>query len=61
MKTVSDFIHAIKSRQAEIAASLADGNAPEWSAYQRMVGHYAGLKESLAILNNLMDETDEDE
>jgi hypothetical protein len=61
MNTLGDLIGGIKSRQAEIAASLADGNAANWEAYHRMVGHHAGLQEALDILNNLMKEDDEDE
>lgn len=60
MKTIGDLIGGIKSRQAEIAASLAAGNAANWETYHRMVGHSAGLQEALDILNNLMKE-DEDE
>ena len=59
MNTLSDLIGGIKSRQAEIAASLADGNAANWEAYHRMVGHNAGLQEALDILNKLMKEDDE--
>ena len=61
MKTIGDLIGAIESRQAEIRLSLADGNAASWEAYQRMVGHYAGLAESLQILNQLLKEDDEHE
>ena len=61
MKTLADLIGAIESRQAEIRLSLADGNAASWEAYQRMVGHYAGLSESLQILNQLLKEDNEDE
>jgi len=60
MKTLGDLIGGVKSRKAEIAASLAAGNAANWEAYHRMVGHYAGLQEALDILNNLMEE-DENE
>ena len=59
MNTIGDLIGGIKSRQAEIAASLAAGNAANWEAYHRMVGHSAGLQEALDILNNLMKEDDE--
>ena len=61
MKTLSDLIGAIESRQAEILLSLADGNAASWETYQRMFGHYAGLKESLQILNQLLKEDNDDE
>jgi hypothetical protein len=60
MKTLSDLIGGIKAKQAEIAASLVAGNATNWESYIRLVGHNAGLQESLEILNNLMKE-DEDE
>jgi len=61
MKTVSDLISGIKASQGEIALSLALGNAPTWEAYQRMVGQYQGLQETLDILNNLLREDDEHE
>lgn len=61
MRTLGDLIGAIESRQAEIRLSLADGNAASWETYQRMVGHYAGLAESLRILNELLKEDDENE
>lgn len=60
MRTLSDLIHGIKARQAEIASSLVAGNATNWESYIRLVGHNAGLQESLDILNNLMKE-DENE
>ena len=59
MTTTSDLIGAIKTRQAEIASSLVQGNAQNWDIYQRLVGRYEGLKEALDILNNLMKEEDE--
>ena len=61
MNTLGDLIGAINVRKSEIAASLAAGNATTWEAYQRVVGHYSGLKEALEILNNLLKEEDEDE
>jgi hypothetical protein len=59
MRTLADLIGGIKSKQFEIAASLAAGNAVNWEAYIRMVGHHAGLQEALEILNSLMEEDDE--
>ena len=59
MKTLGDLIGGIKSRQFEIAASLAAGNAVNWEAYIRMVGHHSGLQEALDILNSLMEEHDD--
>jgi hypothetical protein len=61
MATISDLIGRIKASQAEIAASMAKGNAPNWDAYQRLVGRNEGLQEALDILNNMMKEEDEDE
>jgi hypothetical protein len=61
MKTLNDLISGIKTSQSEIALSLANGNAPTWEAYQRMVGEYQGLQSSLDILNNLLREDDEHE
>lgn len=61
MTTAADLIGVIKTRQAEIAASLAGGHAANWESYQRLVGHHQGLQEALDILNNLLKEEDEDE
>jgi hypothetical protein len=61
MRTIADLIGAVKTRQAEIAASLAAGNAANWESYQRMVGHTQGLQESLDILDNLLKDEDADE
>jgi uncharacterized membrane protein (UPF0136 family) len=59
MATISDLIGQIKASQAEIALSLAQGNALNWDAYQRLVGRHEGLQEALAILDNLMKDDDE--
>jgi hypothetical protein len=61
VNTLGDLIGGIKARQAEIAASLAAGNAANWESYQRMVGHSQGLQEALDILNDLMKDPDEDD
>ena len=42
MRTLSDLIHGIKARQAEIASFLVAGNATNWESYDRVVGHNAG-------------------
>jgi hypothetical protein len=60
MRYESDFISAVKARQAEIAFSLAAGHASSFEAYQRLVGEYQGLERSLEILNNLLKEEDND-
>ena len=54
-------IGALKARQAEIAAALASGNASTWESYQRMVGNFHGLQESMDILNKLLKDEDENE
>jgi hypothetical protein len=51
----------VKARQAEIASSLAAGNAADWESYHRMVGHNAGLQEALDVLDNLMKEENANE
>ena len=61
MNPLGDLIGGIKSRQAEIAASLAGGMAANWESYQRLVGNHQGLQEALDILNNLLKDEDADE
>ena len=61
MRYVSDFISAVEARKAEITESLAAGNCVNFESYQRLVGQLQGLNESLAILNNLLKEPNEDE
>lgn len=59
MKTLGDLIGGVKTKQAEIAASLVAGNAANWESYTRLVGYHAGLQEALDILDNLMKEDDD--
>jgi hypothetical protein len=54
MKYESDFISAIKVRQADIAVSLTAGHVVNFETYQRLVGQYAGLEEALQILNDIL-------
>lgn len=60
MRYVEDFIGAVKARKAEVAESLAHGNAPDYAAYQRLCGVIQGMQASLDILDNLLRE-EEDE
>jgi hypothetical protein len=60
MRLINDLISAVKARQSEIRYSLTDGNAINFESYQRMVGQYSGLQESLDILDNLMKEKDDE-
>jgi hypothetical protein len=59
VSSISDLIGGIKTRQLEIAVSLAAGNAANWESYHRMVGMHAGLAEALRILDDLMKEDDD--
>ena len=53
---IAQTIHVIKLRQAEIAQSLALGNAFNWETYQRMVGEVQGLQYVLDQIDRLLDE-----
>jgi hypothetical protein len=46
---------------AEIRLSLALGNAVNIESYQRMVGQYQGLQDTLDIINNMLKKEEEDE
>jgi hypothetical protein len=41
---LSEIIHMIKERQAELRLSLAVGHASTYDSYSRMVGEYQGLQ-----------------
>lgn len=60
MRYVSDFIGAVKARQAEISSGLTNGNCVNFESYQRLVGQYQGLQEALEIINNLLKEEEDD-
>lgn len=53
---IASVIHIVKLRQAEIAKSLASGNAFNWESYQRMVGEHQGLQFVLDSIDKLLDE-----
>jgi hypothetical protein len=59
MKLLNDLISAVKVRQNEITEALAAGQAEDFEAYQRLVGRFQGLKESIEILNQLMEDKNE--
>ena len=61
MRHIGDLIAAVKARQALIQQSMSQGNPVDWAAYQRLVGEYAGLEQTLLMINNLLKEEDEDE
>jgi len=58
---IEQLIHVIKLRQAELAASLAFGNATTWEAYQRMVGEYQGLQYALNSFDRMAEEEERKE
>lgn len=57
---ISSFITLINQRKQEIAQAIVDGNAVNFETYQRLVGQYQGLNESLNILNSLLEEQNRD-
>jgi len=59
MKLLNDLISAVKVRQNEITEALSAGQANDFEAYQRLVGRVQGLKGSIEILNNFMEEKNE--
>jgi hypothetical protein len=42
--------------QADIATSLANGNANSYEVYQRLVGEYRGLEQALKAIDQLLTE-----
>ena len=52
---IEALIHRVKIRQAEIRESLAHG-VPTWEAYQRIVGEYQGLQETMDMIDNMLEE-----
>ena len=61
MFSIRDLIGAVDVRMAEIRLSLALGNAVNIESYQRMVGQYQGLQDTLDIINNMLKKDEEDE
>jgi len=53
---IEQLIHVIKIRQAELAQSLALGNAFNWESYQRMVGIHQGFSSVMDIIDNMLEE-----
>jgi hypothetical protein len=59
MKLLNDLISAVKVRQNEISETLVTGSVTDFEMYQRLVGRYQGLRESIEILNQLLEEKNE--
>jgi hypothetical protein len=56
MNDFSQLIGIIKGLQADIATSLANGNANSYEVYQRLVGEYRGLEQALKAIDQLLTE-----
>lgn len=56
---LEQLLHRLKSRQAEISLSLAQGHAITFEAYQRMVGSYEGITYALDQIDAILSEDDE--
>ncbi len=56
MNDFSQLIGILKGLQADIATSLANGNANSYEVYQRLVGEYRGLEQALKAIDQLLTE-----
>lgn len=56
MNGFSQLIGILKGAQADIALSLANGNANSYEVYQRLVGEYRGLEQALKAIDQLLSE-----
>lgn len=55
---ITDIIHIIKMRQAEIRLSLVDNPVGNYDSYNRLVGEYQGLQWVMDSLNAKLAEND---
>lgn len=53
---IEALLHRVRIKQAEISLALATGSAMTWEAYQRLVGEYQGLQDTLDMVNQLLEE-----
>ncbi|NBW12029.1 MAG: hypothetical protein EBR82_28760 [Caulobacteraceae bacterium] len=60
MNGFSQLIGILKGAQADIALSLANGNANSYEVYQRLVGEYRGLEQALKAIDQLLTEEEYD-
>jgi aromatic ring-opening dioxygenase catalytic subunit (LigB family) len=59
---ISNLIERLKSADKDTAEALASGsNIHNFDTYQRILGTREGLKQALAIIEDLLTEDDEDE
>ena len=52
---IDALIHRVKIRQVEIKEALAKG-VFNWDAYQRLVGEYQGMQDTLDMIDNMLEE-----
>ena len=55
---ISDLIHMLKQRQAEIRMSLVDNPVGNYDSYNRLVGEYQGLQWVMDTLNSKLAENE---
>jgi molybdopterin converting factor small subunit len=60
LNIVNELITRIKQKQQEISEAMLNGNCVNFESYQRLVGQNLGLKETLDILNNIIEEQNRD-
>lgn len=53
---IDALLHRVKLKQGEIMFALATGSAMTWEAYQRLVGEYQGLQDTLDMVNQMLEE-----
>ena len=56
---IEALIHRIKIRQSELHVALANGTPITWEAYQRMVGEYQGIQQSLDMIDDMLEEKED--
>jgi hypothetical protein len=58
---LSEILKRIKTAEKEITEAIASGiNVHNFDTYQRLVGKREGLSDSLAIIDSILSEDDED-
>ena len=58
---IETLINELRIAQAEIAGSLAEGNASSYEAYKELTGRFAGLEHALTIIDNLLHHQEDDD
>lgn len=56
---LDQIIAALRREIGSLQASALDTPAPDYPAYRQMVGHHAGLKQALDIIETALEEDDE--